>query len=63
MKIIEVPTFGEDGSITATVMYSPEEAQALLQFATNFLTATGMHARIMAATKLDDKQQELKFND
>jgi hypothetical protein len=64
MKIIEVPTFNEDGSIKATVLYTPEEAQALLQFATNFLAAAGMHASIMVASKKEDPlQQELPFND
>lgn len=64
MKIIEVPMFNEDGSIKATIVYTPLEAQALLQFATNFLTAAGMTASMMVATKLeDDPQQELKFDD
>ena len=64
MRIIEVPVFNEDGSVKATVVYTPQEAQALLQFATNFLAAAGMTASMMVATKLeDDPQQELKFND
>ena len=64
MRIIEVPMFNEDGSVKATVVYTPQEVQALLQFATNFLAAAGMTASMMVATKLeDDPQQELKFND
>jgi len=42
MKVIEVPVFNDDGSVKLTQLVSPEEAQSLLQFAINFLTASGM---------------------
>ena len=65
MKIIDVPIYNEDGSIQFTQSISPEEAQALLQFSINFLTATGMYSKIVQATPslTENPQQELKFND
>jgi len=59
MKVIEVPVFNEDGSIKLTQLISPEEAQSLLQFAINFLTASGMMATFAVATKKEDPQMEL----
>jgi len=59
MKVIEVPVFNEDGSIKVTHLISPEEAQALLQFATNFLMASGMMATNLMPTEPPDPQMEL----
>ena len=50
MKIISVPVYNEDGSVQFTHQISPEEAQALLQFAINFLAASGMAAVIKPKT-------------
>lgn len=58
MKVIEVPVFNEDGSIKLTQLISPEEAKTLLQFAINFLAATGL-ATNYAVAKPDDGQMEL----
>lgn len=44
MKIIEVPIFNDDGSVQVTHVLTPEQVQPLLQFALNFLTATGLQA-------------------
>jgi hypothetical protein len=41
MKIIDVPVFKEDGSVEALLKVGPEEAQKLLEFAVNFMVATG----------------------
>ena len=47
MKIIDVPIYDDDGSITATFKATPDEAQMLLQFAVNFLTSAGLSVRAM----------------
>jgi len=60
MKIIEVPIFNDDGSVQATQLYSPEEAQRLLQFAVNFMLAVGNTATIHTTSS---PQQEMEFND
>lgn len=56
MKIISVPIYNEDGSVQFTQQVSAEEAQALLQFAINFLAASGM-ASVM--TPVASTQMEL----
>ena len=56
MKIIEVPIYNEDGSIKVTQLISPEESQKLLQFALNFLTATGLAVNMHVHT--EDKEQQ-----
>ena len=43
MKILDVPIYNDDGSIKFTQQVSPQEAQALLQFAINFMAATGLN--------------------
>lgn len=58
MKVIEVPIFNDDGSVKLTQLLSPEEAQSLLQFAVNFLTASGMMATYAVTKKKDDPQME-----
>ena len=60
MKIIEVPVFNEDGSIKFTQVCSPEEAQSLLQFALNFLTATGMNVRMLMSNQTETPEEEVK---
>lgn len=56
MKILEVPIFNEDGSVKFTQYVSPEEAQHLLQFAINFLAATGMNVKMMIANSTADPE-------
>ena len=51
MKIVEVPVFNDDGSIKFTAQVNPEQAQALLQFAYNFLVATGMTVRTLISNQ------------
>lgn len=41
MEVLDVPVFNQDGTIQFTQKVSPKEAQALLGFALNFLTAHG----------------------
>lgn len=55
MQVIDVPVFNEDGSVQFTQRVTPNEAQALLQFALNVLTAEGF-AQVVANTRqeLDD---------
>jgi len=60
MKIVEVPVFNEDKSIKFTVLVTPEESQALLQFAVNFLAGAGLAAHIKF-TQAED--EPIKFND
>lgn len=60
MKVIEVPVYKEDGSIEATMSVSPEEAQSLLQFAVNFMVATGQLAMARAASS--EESQLTSFN-
>jgi len=63
VKIIEVPIFNDDGSVQVTHILNPEEAQGMLQFAINFLTAAGM-STVSAVNKAKaSQQQELPFND
>ena len=62
MKVIEVPVFNDDGSVKVTHVLSAEEAQTLLQFALNFLTATGLNTTIMVANK-EDQEENLQFDD
>ena len=59
MKVIEVPVFNDDGSVKLTQLLSPEEAQSLLQFAINFLTASGMLTAFAVSSKKEDPQMEL----
>lgn len=58
MKIIEVPVFNDDGSVKLVQQLSPKEAQHLLGFAINFLTAAGMTGAISIAKK-NNPQAEL----
>lgn len=58
MKILDVPIYNDDGSIKFTQQVSPQEAQALLQFAINFMAATGMSAHTIM-THRDETAQEL----
>lgn len=45
MNIIDVPVYREDGSVQFTASVPPEQAQTLLQFAYNFLVASGLSKR------------------
>lgn len=58
MKIIEVPIFNDDGSVQATQLYSPEEAQRLLQFAVNFMLAVGNAGVGNGVNVVDHTEQE-----
>ena len=42
MKIIDVPVYNNEGSVQFTAQVTPEQAQTLLQFAYNFLVASGL---------------------
>jgi hypothetical protein len=44
MKLIETPVHNEDGSVKYTLMLNEVQQQTLLQFALNFLVATGLAA-------------------
>lgn len=64
MKVLEVPVFNDDGSVKVTHALSPDEAQTLLQFALNFLTATGLNTTILVGKQQEDSEEELpEFND
>lgn len=57
MKILDVPVYNEDGSIKFTQQVSPNEAQALLQFAINFMAATGLSAHQMMGKSAESAQE------
>jgi hypothetical protein len=57
MKILDVPIYNDDGSIKFTQQVSPQEAQALLQFAINFMAATGLNVT------MNDKHTQQELND
>jgi hypothetical protein len=57
MKILDVPVYNDDGSIKFTQQVSPKEAQALLQFAINFMAATGLNVT------MNDKHTQQELND
>jgi hypothetical protein len=57
MKILDVPVYNDDGSIKFTQQVSPQEAQALLQFAINFMAATGLNVT------MNDKNTQQELND
>ena len=57
MKFIEVPVYNDDGSVKIVQQLSPEEAQHLLSFAINFLTAAGMAGAINIAKKTDGQME------
>ena len=63
MKIVEVPVFNEDGSIKFTQVCSQEEAQSLLQFALNFLVATGMNVRMLMSQQAKEEEIKHELND
>ena len=54
MKTLDVPIFNEDGSIQFTATLTPEQAQALLRFAYNFLIATGMRTTVNILTSVEE---------
>ena len=61
---IDVPVLNqEDGSLRFTQTIDAKQAQTLLSFALNFLTATGLAAAYGVAPPDDDGQQDLPFND
>lgn len=53
MKLIDVATFNDDGSINATFSLNPEQAQAVLQFGLNLAIASGLSAEIGIMTEDD----------
>lgn len=60
---IDVPVFNKDGSLQYTQIIDAQQAQVLLQFALNFLVASGMAAAYgVANSDLDEQQTELNFN-
>ena len=65
MKIIEVPIFNADGSVNALMKVGPEEAQKLLEFAVNFMMATGHIAMANISSEEDNVLKSFspeKFN-
>ena len=42
MRTVDVPVFYEDGSVHFTQVLTEKEVQVLLQFALNFLVASGL---------------------
>lgn len=67
MKIVDIPVFNDDGSIKFTQQATPEEAKVLLEFALNFLLATGLHAKYMSAAEVAnveiDQENPPELND
>lgn len=59
MKIIEVPIYNADGSVQFTQLVSPQEAKTLLQFAINFLAATGISATAILAEQEGDTEKPI----
>jgi hypothetical protein len=57
MEVLDVPIFNADGSVQFTQKLSPNEAQALLGFALNFLTAHGF------MTQVSPPETEQELND
>lgn len=64
---LEVPVINEDGSVKFTQTVDPAQVQVLLQFALNFLVATGMAAAYGfqqdQGQEVDLSQLELPLND
>lgn len=58
MKIIDVPVFNEDGTVKFTQVITAEEAQALLQFAINFLASTGMSVQMLVKRTKEAEEAE-----
>ena len=59
MKLIDVPVFNDDGSVQFTQVLNEKEVQVLLQFALNFLVATGInvHTFVQGAQEADDDEE------
>lgn len=55
---VDIPVFNEDGSIKFTQTCNADEAKHLLQFALNFLVATGMSAHIMSGGTVEDDEDD-----
>jgi hypothetical protein len=55
---IDVPVFNEDGSVQYVQTMSPDEAQAVLQFALNFLVTSGLaiNYALVKSNKGDNEQ-------
>jgi hypothetical protein len=58
MKVIDVPVFNEDGSVRFTQVITAQEAQALLQFAINFLASTGMSVSMLVKKTAEANETE-----
>ena len=54
---IDVPVFNEDGSVKYTQTMSPDEAQAVLQFALNFLVTSGLAANYAVFNKNEGDEE------
>ena len=59
--LISVPILNEDGSVQFTQTLDKDQVQALLGFALNFLTATGLSCHYGLVK--DKNQTEMEFND
>lgn len=59
---IDLPVFNEDGSVKTTLNINEKEAQHLLQFAINFLSAAGLASNVSVSQE-DDVQWPTELND
>lgn len=66
---LDIPIMNDDGSVKTTMSVDPAQAQVLLQFALNFLIATGLTAAYKISVPEADKeevdlsQMEIPFSD
>ena len=62
---LDVPVLNEDGSTKTVVEIDPAQAQVLLQFALNFLVATGLTAAYQIDVQEENPlaQMEIPFSD
>lgn len=66
---LDIPIINDDGSIKTTMVVDAAQAQVLLQFALNFLIATGLTAAYNVVVpdetteKVNLAQMEIPFSD
>lgn len=66
---LDIPIMNDDGSVKTTLAVDPAQAQVLLQFALNFLIATGLTAAYnislpeTATEEVNLAQMELPLSD
>lgn len=65
MKLEETPVFNDDGSVKYTLILDEAQQRTLLQFALNFLVATGLAANYginLANVNDDESEQTVKYD-